>query len=158
ITGPTSASGNTGDSDPITFGRLQPGDYTVQATATGLTQKPPPLVVRVDLDTSRAMTVLMTRDSPAKAPLRGRVVFDDNGTPSPLRFAFVTVPGTTYPPSSPPPPPFNAIRSTTTAIPIAPDGTFTVDTTRFDFALGDVHIFPIPGFPPSFVDQTFVNR
>jgi hypothetical protein len=159
ITGPTTVpSQNTGDADPVTFSGLLAGDYTVQATATGLTQKPPPLVLRVDLDSSRATTVLMTRDSPAKAPLRGRVVFDNNGAPAPITFAFVTVTGLNYPPNNTPPPPFNAIRSTTSPVLIFPDGTFTVDTTRFDFALGDVHIFPIPGFPPSFVDQTFVNR
>jgi hypothetical protein len=159
--GPTTVpSQNTGNTDPVTFKGLLPGIYTLQATATGLTQKPVSGVqIFVNLDGTATTSLLMTRDSPAKAVLRGRVVYDNNGTPAPITNALVAVTGVNYPPNNTPPPPFNAIRSTTAPVAVGPDGTFTIDTTGFDFAIGDVHVFPNPGLPPtSFTDQTFVNH
>src|SRR5581483_8813646 len=151
------ATGSTANRAPVLFANLPSTTYCLSASGTGLTLKST-LNVSTTVDTTSSVTLLLlAQSSPAKAVLHGRVVYDANGTPTPLANAHITVTGISYPVNSNPPPPYNTIRSTTASVTSGSDGTFTVDTTGFDFALGDVHVSP-DSTTTQFVDQTFVNH
>ncbi|HEY2812239.1 MAG TPA: carboxypeptidase regulatory-like domain-containing protein, partial [Acidimicrobiales bacterium] len=163
--GPTSKPDQTRDAShhfPITFTGLQPGAYTITVTGTGLTQRPPTQFF-AQVDQTSTATLLMANTSPPRIPLRGRIVYDLNGAPVPVGGAVVSVTGTNYVTNGNPPPPFNVIHTTVPPPFIfagtitAADGTFSIDTTGFDFSGGDVNVTANPFFLPTFVPQTFSN-